>query len=378
MKRRWSGLGVALCAAILAGCNSDLGNSPDGPTNTAAGPGPAGAGGGEAEVSRAGTSGPKLLFITNSNADWWNAVEKGMSDGAEAFGAQVEMRRNNGSVQGQVDKLREALSRTDVQGVAVSVLEAGAPGIYDAMMELQKSGKVVIAIDSDIAEGKAEARRAYIGTNNVKAGEAAGRAAKALRPEGGRVVVFVGTSDAANARERREGFFRGAGDAFSLENSETYDDGGDHSRAGNNVQNALSKYGPDGIGVLLGLWSYNAPAIAEQVSRSTEVREKVTVVTFDLDEAARGHIKSRNIDATVCQNPYEMGYLGVRLLKALVEKDEATVAEVLPDGPVRETGVRVVVPSDDSPVLKNAEQGDDVWTIDKMNEWLESKGLRST
>ncbi len=180
------------------------------------------------------------------------------------------------------------------------------------MRDLQKAGKVVIAIDSDIAPEKVDARRAYIGTNNVKAGEAAGRAAAALRSEGGRVVVFVGTSDAANARERREGFFQGAGSTFDIASSETYDDGGDHTKAGNNVQNALSKYGPDGIGVLLGLWSYNAPAIAEQVARSPEIRQKVTVVTFDLDEAARDHIKNKNIDATVCQNPYEMGYLGVQ------------------------------------------------------------------
>lgn len=321
---------------------------------------------------------PKLLFITNSNADWWNAVEKGMLDGGAEFGATVEMRRNNGSVQGQVDKLREALSLTDVDGVAVSVLEANAPGIIDAMRELQKAGKVVIAIDSDISPEAADARSAYIGTNNVKAGEAAGRAAAALRPEGGRTVVFVGTSDAANARERRQGFFQGAGPKFPADKSETFDDGGDHTKAGTNVQNALSKYGPGGLDVLLGLWSYNAPAIAEQVARAPEVRKTVNVVTFDLDEAARDHIKNKLIDATVCQNPYEMGYLGVKTLKALVNKDEAALKELLPNGPVRETAVRVVVPSSDSPVLKNKEQGDEVWTIDEMNQWLESKGLRST
>ena len=34
---------------------------------------------------------------------------------------------------------------------------------------------------------------------------------RAYRPDGGKVCVFVGDSASANARERRDGFFQGAG-----------------------------------------------------------------------------------------------------------------------------------------------------------------------
>ena len=44
-----------------------------------------------------------------------------------------QMRRNEGSTQGQIDRLQEALSLPDIQGVAVSVIEADAPGLIDAM-----------------------------------------------------------------------------------------------------------------------------------------------------------------------------------------------------------------------------------------------------
>jgi ribose transport system substrate-binding protein len=314
-------------------------------------------------------AGPRLLFVSNSNADWWNAVEKGMQDGGQEFGARVEMRRNEGSTSGQIRLLEDALSLPDVQGVAVSVIEAEAPGVADVMRQLQQAGKVVITIDSDIVSSSADARSAYIGTNNRKAGEAAGRAAATLRPRGGRVAVFVGTSGAANAIERREGFFQGAGATFTQ--VEVFDDGGDKNRAQVNVQTAITKY-PD-IGVLLGLWSYNAPRIAEEVGNSPKVREQANVVTFDLDELAVGYIEKGLIDVTVCQNPYEMGYQGVRLLKALIEKDDATVKEVLPDGQTRDTGVRVIVPSAASPI-----KGDNVLTIDAMKAWLESKGLKSS
>lgn len=313
---------------------------------------------------------PRILFITNSNADWWNAVEKGMLDGGKEFDCVVEMRRNDGKTQGQIQLLETAASLADVQGVAVSVLEAEAPGIADAMRELQKKGKVVIAIDSDITPSAADSRSAYIGTDNRKAGIAAGKAAAAIRPQGGKTAIFVGTGAAANAIERSEGFFEGAGGKFTK--AELFEDQNDFARVQANVQTAVTKY-PD-IGVLLGLWSYNAPRIAEEVGASADLRKKVSVITFDLDELSVGHLEKGNIDASVCQNPYDMGHKGVRLLKAMIQKDKATIDEMLPKGATTiETGVRVIVPKKDSPV-----KGDNVITIEEMKKWLESKGLKSS
>ena len=367
MNGTWTMRGVRglLAASTLwfgAGCGGE--GTPGSPATTGAGP--AASGGGGAAPGGSG-SGPRLRFITNSNSDWWSAVEKGMTDGGAKFGAQVEMLRNNGQPEGQIKLLEDALSQPDVLGVAVSVLEAESPGIADKMRDLRKAGKVVIAIDSD---GQADARRAYIGTNNRKAGAVAGKAAAQLRPKGGKTAVFVGTAAAANAIERREGFFQGAGKPF--QQIEVFEDGGDMSRASSNVQTALSKYAD--VGVLLGLWSYNAPRIAEELAKAPELQKKITVVTFDLDEQAVDLIDKGAINASVCQNPYEMGFQGVRLLKALIANDSKTVDEMLPNKATEiDTGVRIVVPSTDSPV-----KGDGVIDIKAMKVWLASKGLKSS
>jgi ribose transport system substrate-binding protein len=357
---KWPSKAVrALLAAALVGCGGEGGGeSGVGPSS---GAGPAGSSGG----------GPRLLFVTNTYSDWWAAVEKGMNDGAAEFGARAEMRKNlKGETQRQIELLEEALSLRDVQGVAVSVVDAKAVGVADVLKRISDAGKVVITIDSDLAAESAGLRRAYIGTNNRNAGEVAGKAAAALRPEGGKVAVFVGIPSAANAIERREGFFAGAGPNFIQQ--EVFADKVDKKVALDNVQVATSKY-PD-LGVLLGLWSYNAPAIAEFVQGAPEVRKKVTVVTFDLDENAIPQVAAGYIDATVCQNPYEMGYRGVRLLKAYIEKDQATIDEMLPDGATTiDTGVRVVVPNTDSPV-----RGENVMDVESMRSWLASKGLKST
>ena len=343
---------LALAACLAAGCGG-------GGENAANAPGGAG---GVAPEKRI-----KLLFVTNSDADWWNAVEKGMEDASKTNHCDVEMKRNGGKTDGQIRILEDALSRSDIQGVAVSVLEPNAPGIADAMRELRKSGKVVITIDSD---GLPDTRSAYIGTVNRKAGEAAGRAAKALRPQGGETAVFVGVASAANAIERSEGFFAGAGPAFKQ--IEVFEDGNDFVKAQSNVQSAITKH--PNVGVLLGLWSYNAPRIAEEANKRPEVRKKVTVVTFDLDELTIPALEKGEIDVSVVQNPYTMGLLAVRLLKAYIEKDKDTIDSMLPKGTTSiDTGVRIVVPTKDSPV-----KGDDVIDIEGMKAFLASKGLKSS
>jgi ribose transport system substrate-binding protein len=358
MKAGRNASNFCLLVLTLVGCGDGGSVTPDSSSPTSAG---------VVKSSSDSGSGPRLMFITNSNSDWWNAVEKGMTDGARKFGAQVEMRRCEGEPSQQIQRIEDVLSLPDVQGVAVSVLEAESPGIADKMRDLQKAGKVVIAIDSD---GQKDARKAYIGTINRNAGEVAGKVAKVLRPQGGKTVVFVGTASAANARERREGFFAGAGDLF--QQVEILEDGSDKSKAQINVQTAISKY-PD-VGVFLGLWSYNAHRIAEEVAKFPELRKKTTIVTFDLDELAVDDLAKGDIDVTVCQNPYEMGYRGVRLLKAYVEKDQKTIDEMLPGGAdTIDTGVRVIVPSKNSPV-----KGDNVIDINEMKSWLESKGLKSS
>ena len=180
----------------------------------------------------------------------------------------------------------------------------------------------------------------------------------------------MGKGGAANAIERYEGFLVAAGPKF--EKIEIFEDQNDMNLAQSNVQTALSKY-PD-LGVLVGLWSYNAPRIAEEASKSPELRKKLTIVTFDLDEQAVDHLENGRIDASVCQNPYDIGYKGVKLLKALIAGDDATKKAMLPDDSTEiETGVRVIVPNKDSPV-----KGENVIDIKAMKEWLASKGLKSS
>jgi ribose transport system substrate-binding protein len=126
----------------------------------------------------------------------------------------------------------------------------------------------------------------------------------------------------------------------------------DHLRARDNVRNAMQNH--KDVAALIGIWAYNAPAIADVITE-TGSRDRYVVATFDAAPLAIGQMEKGTIDAMVVQNPFEMGVQTVRLLKAMVENDTAVLAEMYPrsgqpGGDVYTTGLRVVVPAESSPV----------------------------
>jgi ribose transport system substrate-binding protein len=191
-------------------------------------------------------------------------------------------------------------------------------------------------------------------------------------------VQFVGKTGAQNARERMDGFKGTVGEKY--EEKARMPDDGEARKARASVRDAITNF-PD-LKMLVGIWSYNAPAIVDVV-KETE-RDDLTVVTFDAEKLAVEYMGQGHIDAMVVQNPFDMGYQMVRLLKALHGDDETTVKEMFPKhgqagGDLYETGLKVVLPSDKSPVMKvKFDEGVEVLTLDKFKEWLAKYNLESS
>jgi ribose transport system substrate-binding protein len=279
---------------------------------------------------------PRFVFITNGSSPFWDAARKGLDDAGREFNVQVEMIRNDGSTEGQIRRLEQVGAQRDLRGVMVSVLEPNASGIIDQMKSLRAKGVHVLTVDCD---GQREVREGYIGTNNLEAGRALGRAAAQLLPEGGKAVVFVGIRSAQNAQERINGFKEGAGDKIRV--IDIMEDGVDVNKARRNVAAALQNH-PD-LNMLVGIWSYNAPAIVDEVKAAGK-RSSLKLVTFDAEPNTLLALKEGMLDVTAVQNPYQMAYLGVKVLKATLDGDQATVNSILGEARIRDTGIRLVVP----------------------------------
>ena len=324
----------------------------------------------------------RIIVLTNGNAPFWDAGAAGAQDAAkdlncEAEGFQVVVERGKFDVTEQLNKLRQYVGATDIAGVALSVVDAENAAIPREMARLQKAGIKVVTIDSDVnRETARDSRFAYLGTDNVVAGRELGTAAKTLLPDGGKYVTFVGVKTAANAKERISGFAEGAGEKFT--SAENLGDGGKPDVARINVRGALNRNAD--TKVLVGIWSYNTPAIIDIVKQLNS-REKLKIVGFDAEPQAIAFMGEGMLDVMVVQNPHQMGYQGVRLLKALIQNDEKVVKEMLPDhgssnGDLYDTGLKLIVPNEGSPL--NAElfgKKTEFLKLDAFKEWLAKYNL---
>ena len=375
---RMCGQLVLLAMVAAVGC----GGPPAGGAKSDTGGGPAGG-------SAAGGS-KRIMFVTNGDDPFWDAVLSGLNEGARQFGAEaaglkVQRDVNNGTAEGQIEKLRQYATQDDIAGVAISVIQADNLAIIEEMRNLQKKGIKVITVDGDVNRAEfRDARSYYIGTDNIVGGRTLGTATKALLEakgvkEGG-YVQYAGFTDNDNARSRMNGVQETIGSAYTQ--LDRMPDNMDLAKARDNVRNAIQNH--KNMVAHVGIWVYNAPAIADVV-KETGTREKYVVATFDAQDLAIAAMEQGLIDVMVVQNPFDMGLQTVRLMKAMVTGDEATVKEMFPrqgqaDGDIYTTGLRVVVPKESSAVKRELFDAKVVeyMLLPDFKAWLAKYGLHSS
>jgi ribose transport system substrate-binding protein len=146
------------------------------------------------------------------------------------------------------------------------------------------------------------------------------------------VALFVGKLDVANARERKQGIEQVI-EGHPIEIVEVFTDEVQRSVAQSNVRNALDKY-PE-LAAMVGLWSYNTPAIVKVV-QERGLEGRITIVGFDEESATLDAVADGTVASTVVQQPFEFGYRSIRALALLARGENAGLpADGLEYVPVR-------------------------------------------
>ncbi len=283
-------------AALLAGC------TPSGQ------PGSEGADGADSGKLR-------LAFVTNNASDFWKIAEAGTTKAAEELGCDVLFRIPSRGTAEEQQSIVQDLIVSGVKGIAISPKD---PQNQIEMLNEAAAQVHLVTQDSDAPESD---RACYIGTNNFDAGVAAGELIKEALPEGGRIMLFVGSLDAQNAQDRKRGIEQAlAGSNITIVDTRT--DETDRSKAIANVQDTLVTH-PD-VGCLVGLWSYNGPAILNAVRDSGKLGQ-VKIVCFDEEEETLQGVQDGHIFGTIVQQPFKFGYESVKLLYEMAQGDFSRV-----------------------------------------------------
>ncbi len=277
---------------------------------------------------------PRIAFITNGPASFWDVAAKGVQAAGRDLGVHVEVHVPTDDVAGQ-KRIIEDLLVKGIDGIAISPID---PAGQTDLLNTAAEQTLLLTADSDAPESQ---RLCYIGMDNYDAGRICGEVVREALPDGGQIILCVGRLDQLNARLRRQGTidailgrspdasrFDEAGKPISEGNYtilETRVDGFDFTKAKSDAVDAIAKY-PE-LSCLVGLFAYNPPLLLEAV-RETNKISQIKIIGFDEDLATLQGIVDGDVYATVVQNPYQYGYDSVRVLAGLAKG--GSLEEVLP------------------------------------------------
>jgi ribose transport system substrate-binding protein len=247
---------------------------------------------------------------------YWQIVKKGAEDAAMNRGCAIEYAGP------QTPSINESLNIINM-GIATSI-----DGIITYVQEEKKyiplinkasrNGISVITIDADSKDSQ---RIAYVGTNNIRAGYAAGKQLADITKSKSYIGIIMAGETTASEIERVRGFKEYIADNNGMKIISVEASNSDIIQAEIVAKKMIQKFpklnaiyctgSVDGIG-------------AARAVMNTHNKEKIKIVCFDNLPETIKLIEEDVIQASIVQKPYQMGYYSVSLMMDKLEGKEIT------------------------------------------------------
>ena len=131
----------------------------------------------------------RVAFVTNCAVDFWTVAKAGVEAAAAEADVDAVIRMPaNGTAEEQMEQLEDVVV-AGVDGVAVTPKD---PDNMTGLLDWIAEQCVLITHESDAPKSK---RLCYIGVDNYDAGRMCGQLVKEAMPDGGPIVILVGTLD---------------------------------------------------------------------------------------------------------------------------------------------------------------------------------------
>src|SRR5688572_9383620 len=260
----------------------------------------------------------KIAFVTNNSADFWTIARRGVEKADDELAdVSAEFRITSDGSAAEQKRIVDDLLTLGVNGIAISPVD---PENQTQLINEAMQKALIFTQDSD---APASNRACYIGTDNVAAGRQAGGLIKEVLPNGGKIMLFVGKLDVRNAQERIQGI-KEVLQGTRIEILDVRTDDADSTRAKANAADTIVRY--PALNAMIGLWSYNGPAILSAVKEAGKVGQ-IKIVTFDEADETLAGIQEGAIHASVVQQPYEFGYQAIKLMSQALKGDRSVIPD---------------------------------------------------
>ncbi|WP_282937417.1 substrate-binding domain-containing protein [Paenibacillus sp. RC67] len=267
------------------------------------------------------------LIMKKKSGDYWNTVRMGAEAAAKEFSVNLRVAGTDyeGDVNGQIELIDQAVK----DGMDALVLAAND---YNALGEAVDRVAVaripVISIDSEVNSSKV---RSFIGINNYDAGQQAGQKLIQLTGESGRIAVISFGQGGRNAVQREQGLLAAVAKYPDIKVNKTEDCSMEVKRCDEMTARLLSE--PNSIDGIVALDTAASVRVAAETD-TMGLAGKVKIVTFDNTPEDIEYLQEGVIQATIIQNPFSMGYLGVKYAVDVMEGKKITE--------FKDTGTKVI------------------------------------
>lgn len=241
---------------------------------------------------------------------FWQTVKAGAEEAGEELGVEItfEAPKNETQIDVQIEMVEKAI-KDRVDAILLAPLDTDK--LNDVIDQATELGIPVLTFDSDVTT---QSRVATIGTDNITGGSIAARNAIEQIGTKGKVAVISFVKGAQTANDREQGFIQEMSKYEGIEIIGTEYCNGDPDLAKEQAETFISE-NPD-LKCIYATNEGSALGAAQAVQDS-----EVTVIGFDSSDDEIKYLENDWIQGMMVQNPYNMGYLGVRnIYKAMQGK----------------------------------------------------------
>jgi len=267
----------------------------------------------------AGTNGKKKLTIAvipkGTTHEFWKSIHAGANKAAtelSAQGNQVEviwkgpLREDDREQQIQVV---EGFTTQGVSGIVLAPLDDRA--LARPVDDAKRAGVPTVIIDSGLVS---DSFVSFVATDNRKGGMLAADRLGQLLNGKGKVLLLRYAEGSASTNEREEGFLSQMKAKFpeiELISTDQYA-GATRDTAKRASENLLNRFGDQ----VQGIFTPNESSTAGMLLALQDIGKagKVFFVGFDSSQTFIDAMKSNQLNGIVVQNPFNMGYLGVKTM----------------------------------------------------------------
>lgn len=284
---------------------------------------------------------PKIVLISHIKTNpYWEYIRDGAERAANERGAELEFSGPTTASTEEGLKFFDMATAAKVNGIITYVQEEGKykKKINNAI----EKGIPVVTIDSDEEDSN---RIAYVGTDNVLAGQVAGKELIKQIGTSGNVAIVMGGKDVENQKERVEGF---KNYITSNSNLKIVDqDSSDAMLLEAEIITRKMLIRNDKIDALFCTSALDGIGAAKAVNDLND-KNKVKIICFDDLEETLNNIKNGLVAATIVQNSDEMGYKAVNVVMDKIEGKSTMNSKLLTDvSIINKTNIDIYKQGDD-------------------------------